>query len=284
MSQEQETDLTFESAESPSAVDFFSEPEQEQEVQPVVEASAPAMESPVQEAVQQPESSVAQAPVSAQTDVQPAAAPIQETEEDDVAVLRRQLNEVLSQTGQLAMQMAQAQQQAAGPTMTLPEDPREASQLDFLQGREVADVLGDPAAFNGLLNTVATVAARAGQQAGYEQALRSIPSVVQSTAQQHMTIRTTSERFFQMNPDLEPFRSAVSVAAVDFASKNPNAGIDDVLKAAGEKTRAVLRLRGTTVARVPAQPATAINGMQRTAPAPTLNPVEQQILELVDLA
>ncbi len=207
------------------------------------------------------------------------------TPEEDIVSLRNDLSQAMAALSELTAKQLEAQTQSEQPKLEVPKDPQQISQLDFLRGRDVADILGSPEGLNGLLNEVATVAARAGQQAGYEQALRSIPQVVQSTAQQQFRTQAATESFFSTNADLKPFRHAVSMAAVDFYQKNPTASIEQILEGAGKKTREVLRMRGTVVNRTPAQPAVAMAGAgQRTQAAPKLNSVEQQIAELLDLA
>lgn len=210
------------------------------------------------------------------------------TPEQDIIELRQQLAESMGQLSQLRMQIQQQPQQAnKEPEMKLPENPKDLSSVDFLQGKNPTDFLESPEAFNELLNKVATVSARAGQMAGYETAMRSIPQVVQQTAQQQFNLQSAADSFYKQNQDLAPFKKAVSMAALDFYSKNPKATVEEILEGAGKATRQILRLRGTTTGRVPAQPAAApgIGGQDRLAPQTSqLTPMEQQILDVVNAA
>lgn len=249
-----------------------------------VEAPAPAsVAEPEPEPVDEgtPESEPAPE-VPAPAPEAPVAAPAEP--EDDLTLMRTELNNALATISELTAQVEQVKNQGTGPELEIPTDASQISSLDFLRGRDVADILGDSDTFNGLLNEIATVAARAGQQAGYEQALRAMPEVVQKSAQQQFQVQAATESFFNINSDLKPFRQAVSLAAMEFYQKNPQATIEQILEGGGKKAREMLRIRGTTATRKPAQPAVGASGVQRTASQPTLNPVEQQIMDLIDLA
>lgn len=208
------------------------------------------------------------------------------TPEQDMEEMRKQLNDAM---GQLSTLMAQVNsgQQVKGPELKIPENPKELSQLDFLDGQAPTDFLESPEALNGLLNKVATIAARAGQQAGYEMAMRTVPSVVQSAAQQQFQLQHVADNFYKQNADLIPFKKAVGMAAVDFYSKNPKATHEQILEGAAVATRNILRMRGTTTGRVPAQPAATsgvAGGTSRTASSSQLTSLEQQILDTINAA
>jgi hypothetical protein len=208
------------------------------------------------------------------------------TPEQELEGMRLQFNEAMGQLSAMAAQMAQTQG-GKGPELKLPENPQEVSQLDFLNGQAPTDFLESPEAFNGLLNRVATIAARAGQQAGYEMAMRTVPSVVQSSAQQQFQLQHAADNFYKQNADLVPFKKAVSLAALDFYSKNPGATPEQILEGASVATRNILRMRGTTAGRVPAQPAATpgvVGGAPRTAAPAQLTPLEQQILDTISAA
>ncbi len=207
---------------------------------------------------------------------EPTSAP----ETDDVTSLRSQLAEAMALIGTLA----QRQQEAPGEVkLEVPPTGAEKSRLDFLRGREITDILSSPESFNEALNEIATVAARAGAQMGYEQAMRSLPSVTQATIMQQLEYKQAVDDYFSKHSDLLPFRKAVGVAAQEYYSKNPKAQLPDILKEAGERTREVLRIRGTTTGRKPAQPAVAPGAVNRTDSAQKKDTVAQQIEAMLRL-
>lgn len=208
------------------------------------------------------------------------------TVEQELDGMRMQFNEAMGQMSEMMTQLAQ-KNQTTGPELKLPDNPQEVSQLDFLNGQAPTDFLESPEAFNGLLNKVATIAARAGQQAGYEMAMRTVPSVVQSSAQQQFQLQHAADNFYKTNADLVPFKKAVSMAALDYYSKNPGATPEQILEGAAVATRNILRMRGTTAGRVPAQPAATpgvVGGAARTSGPAQLTPLEQQILDTINAA
>jgi len=218
------------------------------------------------------------------TPTPPAQLEVPQTPEQEVEAMRLQLSEAMGAIGAMATQLQALQSGAGQPKLELPPEQEKMAELDWLQGANPADFLESPEAFNALLNRVATTAARAGQQAGYEMAMRTIPNVVHSAAQQQSQLQAVADNFYKTHPDLVPFKKAVSLAALDFKSKNPAATPEQVLAGAAESTRKVLRMRGTTAGRVPAQPAAtpgAVGGTQRTATPAQLTPMEQQILDMM---
>lgn len=257
--------------------DFFDESKpqvqevpaiEEQPVESKVEPTEPEVEKVVEQEIREPE----------------AGGTPDET--DDASALRKQLDEALGQLSIFTTQTAAASQPKE-PELKIPENPQEVSNLDFLQGKSPADLFESPEEFNALMNRIATTAARAGQQAGYEMAMRTIPSVVQSSAQQQFQLQTAADNFYKKNSDLVPFKKAVSMAALDYYSKNPGATPDQILEGAAVATRDILRLRGTAVGRVPAQPAATPGvggGTSRNEPTVQLTTMEQQILDTLKAA
>ena len=138
--------------------------------------------------------------------------------------------------------------------------------------------------FNALLNKVATVAYNAAVMASQERILRQIPKVVETTANQQLQIKDIVGRFYATNKDLEPYKPAVSMAAIKLHNENPNMPLEEMLTKAAEETRRVLRIRPGVQnrQRVPAQPVGGGRvGGDRTQRSQTLSDQEQQILDLL---
>lgn len=216
-----------------------------------------------------------------------------EGEEDDAESLRRQLAEAnlrLLQYEQGSVKQSQAQPQPeTAPTQpqqpsAFPQMPNEVSSLDFIGQEDHIRILESKESFNALLNKVATVAYNAAVMASQERILRQIPHVVETTANQQMQIKDIVGRFYSANKDLEPYKPAVSMAAIKLHNENPNMPLEEMLNKAAEETRKVLRIRPGTQARqrVPAQPVGGgrVGGDRTTRPV-NLTEQEQQILDLL---
>lgn len=223
--------------------------------------------------------------------------PLTEGEEDDAESLRRQLAEAnlrLLQYEQGSAKQPQAQPQPeptpAQPQPQLqqpsvfPQMSNEVSSLDFIGQEDHIKILESKESFNALLNKVATVAYNAAVMASQERILRQIPHVVETTANQQMQIKDIVGRFYSANKDLEPYKPAVSMAAIKLHNENPNMPLEEMLNKAAEETRKVLRIRPGTQARqrVPAQPVGGGRvGGDRTSRPANLTEQEQQILDLL---
>lgn len=216
-----------------------------------------------------------------------------EGEEDDAESLRRQLAEAnlrLLQYEQGSVKQPQAQPQPEpAPTQpqqpsAFPQMPNEVSSLDFIGQEDHIRILESKESFNAILNKVATVAYNAAVMASQERILRQIPHVVETTANQQMQIKDIVGRFYSANKDLEPYKPAVSMAAIKLHNENPNMPLEEMLNKAAEETRKVLRIRPGTQARqrVPAQPVGGgrVGGDRTTRPT-NLTEQEQQILDLL---
>lgn len=220
-----------------------------------------------------------------------------EGEEDDAESLRRQLAEanlrLLQYEQGLAKQTqsqpqpepvhTQPQPQLQQPSV-FPQMSNEVSSLDFIGQEDHIKILESRESFNALLNKVATVAYNSAVMASQERILRQIPHVVETTANQQMQIKDIVGRFYSTNKDLEPYKPAVSMAAIKLHNENPNMPLEEMLNKAAEETRKVLRIRPGTQARqrVPAQPVGGGRvGGDRTSRPANLTEQEQQILDLL---
>jgi len=250
---------------------------EEQQVEAVEEAPAEEAPAEVSQTEETEEGAVAEGETPAEEEAQP---------EDDLESLRQQL--ASSQLALLQLQKQQAQQvqpQAeAQPSMQLPNLANEVTSVDFLGGEDHVSILESAEKFNALLNKVATVSANAAIAAAQERILRQIPQVVETTANQQMRIKDIVGRFYQANKDLEAYKPAVSMAAIQLHNANPSISLEELLSKAADETRKVLKIKAGTVPRrrVPAQPVGSGKvGGDRTSGQTTLTEQEQQILELL---
>ena len=145
-----------------------------------------------------------------------------------------------------------ANQQAPTPSPSFPQTANEVSDLDFIGQTDHLSILENRDSFNALLNKV--------------------------------QIKDIVGRFYATNKDLEPYKPAVSMAAIKLHNENPNMPLEEMLTKAAEETRRVLRIRPGVQnrQRVPAQPVGGGRvGGDRTQRSQTLSDQEQQILDLL---
>lgn len=223
--------------------------------------------------------------------------PTEPSAEDDIASLRQQLAE--AQMELLKYRNAPAQPAPAVAPQSQPQAPvqpqnplqfeipktaNEVTNLDFIGQEDHISILEDRTKLNNLLNKVATVAFNAAVTASQERILRQIPSVVETTASQQLRISEIVSNFYNSNKDLEPYKPAVSMAAMKLHNENPNMPLEEMLTKAAEETRKVLRIRpaNSQRLRMPAQPVGSgkVGGDRLTRPA-NLSEQEQQILDLL---
>lgn len=270
-------DYTGEPAETEGQILEPTEPQPQEET--------PAEPQP-NESVQEPS-----VPVEPQT-AEPSA-------EDDITSLRQQLAEAQMEllkyrnapaqptpaTAPAVAPQPQAPTQPQNPLQfEIPKTANEVTNLDFIGQEDHISILEDRAKLNSLLNKVATVAFNAAVTASQERILRQIPSVVETTASQQLRISEIVSNFYNSNKDLEPYKPAVSMAAMKLHNENPNMPLEEMLTKAAEETRKVLRIRPTNSQRLrmPAQPVGSgkVGGDRLARPA-NLSEQEQQILDLL---
>ena len=236
-------------------------------------------------------------PLDPQDPATPPAEP-----EDDVTILQRRIEELTGKlmqyergaTPPASQPQTPPQPQTPSPApapqppqahqFTIPQTANEITNVDFLGEGDHVDIMEDKAKFNQLLNKVATVAFNAAVTASQERILRQIPQVVETTANQQRQIHSVVEKFYASHKDLEPFKQAVSMAAMQLHNENPAMTLEEILNKAAEKTREVLRIRpgGGPRPRTPAQPVGGgRSGMDRTQVPGQLSPQEQQIMDLI---
>ncbi|MEG0299554.1 MAG: hypothetical protein RR609_08270 [Aurantimicrobium sp.] len=243
-----------------------------------------AAEAPATEGAQAPADTPAPAPEPAKAEEGPgvAAPSAPEPPKSEADILRAQLQEAMVH---IAATKATENSQAVAEAqkLELPKDEKDVTNLDWLQGEEPADYFESKEKFNALLNRVATVAARTGQAAGYEQAIRSIPQIVATSAQQHADLNTATSEFYAQNPDLQVFKKAVALAAQQVHAENPTMPLKSLFDEAGKRTREVMALRKISPAAKPALPTMVGGGASRTGGDIQLSAIQQQIDRMLNI-
>jgi hypothetical protein len=115
--------------------------------------------------------------------------------------------------------------------------PLEADGLyDFIKEVDMDDVASDPKVFNKILDEVIRVT----QQRTTEQVLKSIPHVVMSQVQQQSYLKSTSDKFYEDNPDLVNVRQVVRACAQQVQKEKPEWEVDKIFKETAKRTRQTL--------------------------------------------
>lgn len=233
----------------------------------------------------------------------------QQTEElSNEDTLRNQLNDALAALNQYKQaellnnppqsqqanmqpqsQQVQSQSQQVQQQNLKPWPSQDLPKIDFLQGQDHIDILQDPGKFNELLCQVATLSFSAAVQAAQEEMMKKIPEIINTSTRQQVELENVTRDFYSKNQDLDKFRPAVSMAAMQLYNENPNLSLSEILSGAATRTREMLRLSqvNSKPVRQPAQPAggsiRSAGGNRQTPTGQQLTDQEQQILDLLTI-
>ena len=118
---------------------------------------------------------------------------------------------------------------------------------DFIGELDLEEVVRDPKEFNKLLNTIYQKAVTDTRQILGEGVLRSIPDIVKTNIAVMTNLKRASDKFYEDNKDLVPFKGAVANVFEETASKNPDKKYDEILKEVGDEVRKRLGMKKEAV-------------------------------------
>jgi len=121
--------------------------------------------------------------------------------------------------------------------------PEPAKPTNFLEGKELADVVDSVEGLNALLNRVKDEAAGANVDVVVEKILTAIPNLVAGQIVQQNAINKMVGEFYEANKDLAPAKRTVGIFVNEVHSEHPDWKTEDVFKEAGTRTRKALGLR-----------------------------------------
>jgi lipopolysaccharide biosynthesis regulator YciM len=111
-------------------------------------------------------------------------------------------------------------------------------EIDDLDDETFEKITDDPKEFKKyLLNFGSKVA-----EAAREEALRSIPSMVEKQTKEKAKATQSAERFYKKNPDLVKYRDFVGYKANKIKSENPELDLDDILEKTEREVRQELNI------------------------------------------
>jgi len=160
---------------------------------------------------------------------------------------------------------------------------------DYVTAEKLAELYGDPAVFNALLNQVRSDA----REEAREEFLLNAPPMLAHVARTEVARHVLALDFFKANPDLAPYRQLIGLVANAMQSKDPALNDEKTLAESAKLVRA-LRSSGSipaAPATTPVPVATPRGGKQggvapapgaRSAPGVAMTPAQKKIAELLD--
>ena len=121
-------------------------------------------------------------------------------------------------------------------------EPLALEEHDFVGDLDLEDLMTDKKAFNKLLNAVYSKGVNDSKNVVSEGVLKTIPDIVRHNVQIVRDLQATSDRFYENNKDLKPFKRVVAAVFEEIASKNPGKEYAEILEEVGKETRKRLDL------------------------------------------
>lgn len=122
-------------------------------------------------------------------------------------------------------------------------EPLTLEEQDFLGDIDLDDLTRDPKEFNKILNKVFQQGVDTSRKVLGEGVLRSIPDIVKRNLVAQVNLQKASDKFYEDNSDLAPFKKVVATVFEEYASANPGKNYNDILKDVGPEARRRLDLQ-----------------------------------------
>lgn len=173
----------------------------------------------------------------------------EEEEEDELTRYKREVEELRTQINELsAKKESKTESETETETKTKTEQEtkpksEKAKEQNFMEGIDFDEVTSDPNEFNKLLNKIYEQAVNDARESASENILRSIPDIVRTNISTVANLKAASEKFYQDNPDLQPFKGAVAAVFEEIASENPDKEFSELLGTVAEESRRRLSLQ-----------------------------------------
>jgi len=127
------------------------------------------------------------------------------------------------------------------------EEPIKFEEQDFVGELDIEELVHDPKEFNKLLNNIYQKAVTDTRQILGEGVLRSIPDIVKTNIGIMTNLKKASEKFYEDNEDLKPFKKVVAAVFEEITSEHPDKKYDEVLNEVGDEVRKRLDLKKESV-------------------------------------
>ena len=167
-------------------------------------------------------------------------APSTDAPEDELTKVKREADELRNKLAEFESTKTKT------PKTKAPSTDAPIIEEDFVKDIDLDEVTREPSAFNKLLNKIYTKAiqtVRGETKKAKEETLQTIPDIVVNKIELQKSLKEMSDRFYNKNKDLEPFKRVVGVVFEELAAENPKAKYNEVLEKVGVETRKRLGLK-----------------------------------------
>ena len=127
------------------------------------------------------------------------------------------------------------------------EEPLTVEPQDFIGDLDLDDLIRDKDGFNKLLNSLYTKGLNDARKIVSEGILRDLPNNIRTNIEIANTLKATSDKFYEDNEDLKPFKKVVSAVFEDLASQSPGKKYNELLPEIAIETRKRLGLDEKTI-------------------------------------
>ena len=127
------------------------------------------------------------------------------------------------------------------------EEPLTFEAQDFIGDLDLDDLTRDKESFNKLLNSIYTKAVEDARKLTSEKVLLSIPDIVKNNINLLSALREASDKFYNDNKDLVPFKKVVATVFEEIAAENPDKKYNELMSLVGPEARKRLELHKKAV-------------------------------------
>jgi len=121
-------------------------------------------------------------------------------------------------------------------------EPLKLEDQDFIGDQDIEDIIHDKDTFNKLLNSVYTKGVNDSKKISTEDILSSIPDIVKHNLNLLTLLKETSDKFYNDNKDLVPFKRVVAAVFEDIAAQNPDKKYTELMNLVAPEARKRLDL------------------------------------------
>ena len=115
-------------------------------------------------------------------------------------------------------------------------------ETDFIGDLDLDDLTRDKTAFNKILNAVYSKGVNDARKLTSEKVLLSIPDIVKNNITLLSQLKEASDKFYDDNKDLAPFKRVVAATFEEIAAANPGKKYDELMKLVAPEARKKLDL------------------------------------------
>lgn len=150
--------------------------------------------------------------------------------------LRRQLNEKADVKPVVKEEVKEVKEEVK-------EEPLKLDDQDFIGDLDLDDLTRDKTAFNKILNTVYSKGVADARRLASENVLRNIPDIVKHNITLLNTLEKASNKFYDDNKDLVPFKKVVAAVFEEIAAAHPEKKYNEVMELVAPDARKRLGLQ-----------------------------------------